>query len=303
MQEKTKKLGLALSGSGNRIAFYVGFLEVFLEEQVEVSYIAASSGASLVAACYAAGSLKNLKEILVRLEDSEEIKKYIVRSEKKGGLYSLDLVEEEIRKFTADANFEDVRPLMGFLSVDIETGEQIVLNMGNIAKAAKISCTLPGVFEPEKWGDKTLVDGGLLNQVPAKVAKDSGVDVVVGVNMRGTKHIFTETQMNLKKIFNLTKKLFFIEQLETWFSGFLKNSESLELEKNPSLFTVLGKSMDLAILASKNETDETHLCDLLISPEIPMLERSKILQFEPFYSLGRKCAHENLPEIKKIINT
>ena len=65
-------------------------------------------------------------------------------------------------------------PPKAFVAADIETGEQVVLCMGDIARAACISCVLPGVFEPVTWGNRVLVDGGILNQMPLDVVKDFG---------------------------------------------------------------------------------------------------------------------------------
>ncbi len=293
-------VGLALSGSGNRITFYIGFLEVLAEQGIPIDYIAASSGGSLVAAAFACGKLRELKDTFSSI-DEKFLRGLIVPSQNKGGLYSLDLLEEELRKYTGNMAFEEVRPLLGFLAVDIENGELVLLSMGDIAKAARISCTLPGIFEPAKWGGRTLVDGGLLNQVPLHILHEAGMDIKIGINMRGTKFIFTETQLNLHRIIRVLRKLFFIEQIESWMNG-LRNEDEVDLEEKPGIFTVLGKSLDLAIKASKQEErQQDWSCDLMITPDIPLLHRSKIFQFEPYYSAGREVAAEYAAQIKLLI--
>ncbi len=206
------KVGLALSGSGSRTSFYIGFFEVLEEAGISIDYISASSGASIVASAYACGTLPALKNFAISL-DNRSIKQLIGRG-KRGGLYSLGGMEKKMAEFTKGLRFEEVRPLMSFTAVDIETGEQINLCMGDIARAVCVSCALPGAFEPVKWGNRTLVDGGLLNLVPVNALKEFPVDITIGVNIPGTKFIFNGVQMAVRKIFNAVRKLLFPDKMK-----------------------------------------------------------------------------------------
>lgn len=297
-------LGLALSGSGNRTAFYIGFLEYLKTQEIQIHYITAMSGGSLAAAAFACGSLDQLKKITLNL-NSKNVKKYFVKANGHGGLYSLDLVEEEMRNLTQGKNFEDVRPIMTFIGVDVESGELLEMCMGDIARAARVSCTLPGIFEPVKWGNKTLVDGGLLSQVPTASLKKFQPDVTIGINMRGTKHIFTERQISLKKIFNFIKKILFLDEIGLFVNGVGTGffGSDLNKEKELSIFSILGKSMDLAIKANQNAETEKIECDLLITPNIPKLKRSELSEESMmyYYELGMKTAKDYLPKILQLL--
>lgn len=299
---KRPTVGFAFSGSGDRTAFYIGFLESLKANNIPIDYIAACSGASLVAAAFACGEFEKFKEDALAIDD-KILKGLFKKGQGKGGIYSFDFVEELLRRYTDGYKFEDVRPHMGFVAVDIETGEQIVLNMGDIAKAARISCTLPGVFEPVKWGGRTLIDGGLLSFVPVDVVKDAGIDVVIGVNMRGTKHIFTSNQMTIKKIVDLIKKFFFIDEIESVISSLLsREKESQSWQENPRIFTVLGKSLDIAIEASKKDHKTNLSCDLMIRPETLKVEKKDIKKFfNTYYEVGKKTAEENIEKIRSAI--
>ncbi len=302
LNNNTPTIALALSGSGDRTPFYIGFLEVWQESGLPLDYIAACSGGSLVAAAFACGTLPEFKQTMLALNKTSVVK-YFLRKKEKGGLYSLDLVEQEMRGFTKGKTFEEVRPHMAFAAVDIESGEEITLCMGDIARAACISCTLPAIFKPVKWGGRTLVDGGLLTEVPADLARQAGMDIIIGVNMRGTKHIFSDRQIQAKKIFNFFKKMLFIEELESLFGWFLRfgdDAEAYDFSENPNFFTVLGKSLDLAVNAKPK--DET--CDLLITPNIPKkmpganLSRENMLKY---YNWGRESATQHCEQIKELI--
>ena len=291
--------GLALSGSGNRSSFYIGFLESLEEQGLKPDYISASSGGSLIAAAYSCGTLPEFKERVLSLT-KDILQTYLVKSTG-GGLFSMELLEEEIRKFTKNQKFEDVRPLMGFVAVDIENGEKVLMSMGDIAHAACVSCALPGVFDPAKWGGKTLIDGGLLTTVPVEFVKQAGMDITIGVNMRGTKHIFTSGQMTARKIYNFVKKVLFIEELGDLLEGWLEDEE-VDPTAKPKIFSVIGKSLDIAIAANKIKAEE-EFCDLMITPTIPTYKRNKFtpdsLRF--YYEAGRQAAIENVSAIRKLM--
>lgn len=299
--KRAKTFGLALSGSGNRSSFYIGFLEVLDEQGLKPDYISVCSGGSLVAAAYACGSLGAFRDMVLKL-DAEGIKALMKKGDG-GGYYSLDLVEEEMRKYTQDLKFEDVKPLMSFSCVDIETGEKVLMQIGDIARAARISCTLPGIFEPVVWGGRTLVDGGLLTIIPTESLRAAGVDVVVGVTLRGTKHIFTSPQLSVKKVYNFLKKLFFVEEINEVFDWLISlMPEDYVQEKRPRMFSVLGKSLDIALSAQKLDLEEPP-CDLLIQPKLGSYKRREFSTqtIRRFYELGRQTALENSGKIKELL--
>ncbi len=294
------KVGLALSGSGNRSAFYIGFLEYLGEQNVPIDYITACSGGSLVTAAFACGTLPEFKKLILSLTP-DSFKNYMKRSNG-GGVFNIDQLEEAIRTFTKGMNFEEIRPLMGFVAVNIKNGEKVLLCMGDIARSARISCTLPGIFEPVVWGGKTLVDGGLLTIVPGDFLHQAGMDVTIGVNVRGTKHIFSENQISAKKIYNLLKKIFLVDNIENILHNIFSDDPSAP--KKPGMFEVVGKSLDLAIEANKKNTDSEESCDLMIYPDFPKFKKN---EFSPesneyYYKRGRQVAEENLPKILKLIN-
>src|SRR5581483_2697877 len=169
------KIGLALSGASARSVFYVGFLEVLKENNIPINYISANYGSCIVAAAFACGTLESLKQQIFEL-DKELLFSIIQRSKNGGGIYNMDKVEAELRKYTKNLRFEDVQPRLGFACTNINTGEQITLSIGDIAKAICASCALPGLFQPIRWGSWDLVDGGLIHTIPVGAARAAGCD-------------------------------------------------------------------------------------------------------------------------------
>jgi predicted acylesterase/phospholipase RssA len=298
---KRPTIGLALSGSGNRTAYYIGFLEVLSESGIHLDYISASSGGSLVAAAYACGKLQEFKEIVSGLQKNS-FKQFIVKGNGKGGLYSLDMVEDELRRITGGLTFEELTTKISFDAVDIENGEKIILCMGDIARAARISCTLPGIFEPVQWGNRTLVDGGLLTTVPLQGLRNFDPDITMAINMRGVKFIFSPSQITMRRVLNIFKRILFVDEIGSALHKLFDDETDDEfIMENPGIFTVLGKSLDLAIAESKKAKIEDLTCDLLISPDIPTLSRTDFMQFSPYYEWGREGAIQFIPQIQQMI--
>lgn len=297
-----KTLGLAFSGSGNRTSFYIGFLEVLDEHKIPIDYISACSGGSLVAAAYACGNLEKFKQLLFNMKSKDYLD--IATSQRgQGGLYSLNGLEKFLyENITNGKKFEEVKPLMTFITVDINSSETVELSMGDIAKAARISCTLPGIFEPTQWGNRSLVDGGILILLPAIFLKKYKPDVIIGVTTGGTKHVFAPGFLNLKKIYNYVKKTLFFEELAELFKNFQLGNPN-EIGKKTNFFTNLGKSMDLAIEANtKMETSE-NFCSMIIKMKSPTTNKLVVNKgvIQQNYTLGRDTALANLTSIKQLL--
>jgi NTE family protein len=295
-------LGLAFSGSGNRTTFYIGFLEVLSEAGVKADYISACSGGSLVAAAYACGTLKEFKQIVFDMS-RKELMAILTQKRGNGGLYSLEVLEELLRdKVTRGLHFDEVKTLMSFSAVDIESGESVDLCIGEIASAARISCTVPGIFEPIKWGNRTLVDGGLLMFLPVKPLKNFGADVIVGISTGGTSHIFAPGFLSVKKFLDFFKKSLFVKEIKLFASNFYPKNLDDRIEI-PNLFTTLGRSMDLAIQANSKIDLGDSACDLVIKMKVAKANKIKMEpeNLKKLYELGRASAAQNLPKIKQLL--
>jgi len=297
-----KTLGLALSGSGNRTTFYIGFLEALDEAGIKIDYISACSGGSLVASAYAAGRLKEFKEFALAL-DFKALREIMTKEKGNGGMYKLDYLEEIMsQKFTKGLHFEDARPKMVFTAVDIENGELVDLCMGDIARAARISCTTPALFESIKWGNRVLVDGGVLSVVPTQSLKKFSPDVTVSLDLAQTPYVFTEVQISAKKIYNFFKKFLLINQMVDLIHRALPEDAEDDFEKSPKLFSVWGKSLDLAMYAN-NRYGEVDTCDLQIKPDFKKNNRANLSSnaILRYYEMGREAGAKYVPEIQKLV--
>jgi NTE family protein len=83
----------------------------------------------------------------------------------------------------AETTFADLRLPFAVISVDYNSGREVVLKDGNLADAVRATMSVPGVFEPVERDGYQLLDGGVLDNVPVGVARDLGAEKVIAVDV------------------------------------------------------------------------------------------------------------------------
>ena len=205
------KIGLAFGGGGAKGAAEVGVLKVLEEAGIQVDYIAGTSVGSIVGGLYAAGySAKELEtmfqtqEWLSLLTDrnaalSNEPYKtvkgvtyifgfpVIDRNSSVIGVMKGGRIEEVLDSMLAAkgcAEFESLKIPFRCVSADIRTAQEVILSKGPVCKAMRASMAIPGIFKPVELGNRMLVDGGMLNNLPVDVCRKMGADIVIAIDLQ-----------------------------------------------------------------------------------------------------------------------
>jgi NTE family protein len=76
-------------------------------------------------------------------------------------------------------DFRDLPIPFAAVAADLETGEAVTFTSGPLIDALSATMAIPGIFTPERIGDRTLVDGGIVRNLPAQDAERLGADVLV----------------------------------------------------------------------------------------------------------------------------
>ncbi len=178
------KIGLALGSGGARGFAHLGVIKVLKEAGISIDMIAGSSMGALVGSFYAAGSDI---ERLYRLSKAFKRKYYLDFTVPKMGFVAGKKVKELIRVFTYNKRIEELDIPLAIVATDIKKGEKVVFQSGPIADAVRASISIPGIFVPEKIGDRLLVDGGVIDRVPVSVVRSMGADLVIAVDVSNVK--------------------------------------------------------------------------------------------------------------------
>lgn len=203
------KIGVTLSGGGAKGLAHIGILKALDSAGIKVDYITGTSMGSIIGGLYAAGySASDIEKMAVKvnweellsnqsslrsivMEEKEEYSKYAVELPWVNNGFRLPsgVVEgEELWLKFADLffpvyNIKDFSKLsipFKCVSADLETGEAVVLDSGEIVTAIRSSMAIPSVFTAIEHNGKQLIDGGVVKNFPVSEVKAMGADIIVG---------------------------------------------------------------------------------------------------------------------------
>jgi NTE family protein len=80
-------------------------------------------------------------------------------------------------------SFDDLPTPFRCVATDLNKSEVVVMDRGSLATAMRATMAIPGVFTPVALGDRLLVDGGTLDNIPADVVRAMGADIVIAVDV------------------------------------------------------------------------------------------------------------------------
>ena len=208
------RIGLVLSGGGARGAAHIGVLKQLEQQRIPIDAIAGTSMGAVVGGLYASGlSAREIEVIMTsvdwqdafrdrpprgdlnfrrKAEDQEFLVKFPLGL--KGGDFRLpkgliqgQKLQQLLRRLTLPVatieRFDDLPVRFRAVATDLETGDAVVLDRGDLAQALRASASAPGVFAPVETGGRVLVDGGIAENLPIDVARSMGVDVLIVVDV------------------------------------------------------------------------------------------------------------------------
>jgi NTE family protein len=173
-------LGLALGGGGARGYAHIGVLRVLDGAGIPVNYLAGASMGGLIAAGYATGMTADRMEAEAR---SLTMRGLLDISLPRTGLLEGRRVHESLVRLFGNRTFADTRIPLSLVAVDLNTGEEITLSEGRLADAVRATISVPGIFVPVERDGRLLVDGGILNNVPADIVRRMGAEVIIAVDV------------------------------------------------------------------------------------------------------------------------
>lgn len=180
MSTANKKTALVLGGGAARGVAHIGVLKVLKRHKIPFDIVVGTSIGSLIGAIYALGlSLKNVEEIALKTT-WKDLSDFALS--KTGFLEGRNL-ERIIEGLLEEKSFSDLKKDLAIITTDIENGEEVVIRSGDLKKAIRASCSLPGIFIPVRMDGRLLVDGGLRSTVPSGTAKAMGADFVLAVDV------------------------------------------------------------------------------------------------------------------------
>ena len=178
-----RRIGLALGGGVARGPAHVGVLSVLEREGIPIDSVAGISAGAVVGALYCAGlGLAQMPGILAGFGWRSIARATLARR----GVLSFARLEQWLVDQMGDVTFAELRRPFAVVATDLATGRPVVLREGRVAPAVRASCSVPGVVVPIEINGRTLVDGGVSENMPTAAVRALGADYVIGVNLFGS---------------------------------------------------------------------------------------------------------------------
>ncbi len=162
-------IALALGGGGVKGHAHVGVLRAFEREGIRIKAIAGTSAGGLWGGLYAAGYSPDV--ILEKMGTLDPDTIYERVPDDGPAVLGLAGIRKILKEMLGDLTFEDLKIPFGVTAVNLNTAELVVIQSGKIYDAILATIAIPGIFPPVIMDGKTLVDGGLLDPVPVRLAR------------------------------------------------------------------------------------------------------------------------------------
>ena len=215
MTMKRPTVGLVLSGGGARGFAHVGVIKVLEELGIPIDIVVGTSMGAMVGGGYASGMTTTQMQDIILGVDWEEM--FALRPDRnelnwrqrnddyknlfigeigitpEGPKMPSSLVPAQhlgvflsrITEHVADVNdLSNLAIPFAAVATDLGDGATVVMQKKtSLATAMRASMSIPGAFAPVRFQGRSLVDGGLAQNLPVETAKALGADVVIAVNV------------------------------------------------------------------------------------------------------------------------
>lgn len=272
------EIALALGGGGARGNAHLGVMRALKREGFIIRAVAGTSAGGMAAAIYAAGY--EPQEIIDKFSCINQSSLYSLG----GGpsLLGIKGIVNALHTFLDDQTFADLRVPCALTAVDIESMQEVVLQEGRVIDAIMATIAIPGVFPPKKWGERLLVDGGVLDPVPVRIARSLAPDLpVVAVSLSPPQEQWQD--LPDPKLFKDPPILKPIAQLRV-----------------AQAFDIFLRSIELGTHMLSEARLEIEKPDLIIRPDVREIGALDKVDVREVAARGDRAVEEVLPELKKM---
>ncbi|MFZ5636330.1 MAG: patatin-like phospholipase family protein [Pseudomonadota bacterium] len=225
---------LVLSGGGARGMAHIGVIKALERERIPIDCIVGTSMGAVVGSLYASGLSADEIETQMRALDwttmfVDRVDRSVFPARRKaedrsfvakGGFGLRDgklslppSVFEGQRLGVAlraallpSANierFDDLPIPYRAIGTDLETGEAVAMDRGDLVNAVRASMAVPGAFAPVSYGERSLIDGGVSLNLPVEIAQGLGARRIIAVDIGAT----LKTRDQLLDPFSITDQM------------------------------------------------------------------------------------------------
>lgn len=170
------KIGIALSGGGARGIAHLGVLKALDEIGITYGCISGTSTGSIVGTLYAYGiSPDAILSLIINTKFFTSLRPAWAWT----GLLNLDGLRDVILKLIPENKFEALKIPVTIAATNLRKGKAVYFTEGELIPAILGSCCVPALFNPTLIRGELYVDGGIVDNLPAKPIREK-CDFLIG---------------------------------------------------------------------------------------------------------------------------
>lgn len=261
-----RAIALALSSGGSKTVAHVGVVNVLRAADIPVDAVAGSSGGSVVAAAVARdiGDAQLLRWVR-QLAPAFRFRRLGPKIPPRDALFTGRGPLAMFRSWHGAARIEDCTRPLYVVAADLSTGQEVVLHRGEVADAIRASASIPGVLEPYLVEGRSLVDGGIVAPLPARVLRDAGFRWVIGSNVAGQEPLAVTSR------------------------------------RPPNIVETMGRM--ISTMEREVLSNQVHLLDVHIRPQVRASNSFDFADADRFVAEGVRAARAELPALEQLVET
>ena len=284
-----QKAALVLSGGGARGIAHIGVIEELVKSGYEITSIAGTSMGSLVGGIYALGMIGQFRDWIYTL-DKRKVFGLVDFALSKQGLIKGDKVFRKMKDFIPDTLIENLPIPYVAVAVDLLKKEEVVFRKGSLYEAIRASVAIPSVLTPVKTGERMLVDGGVMNNIPINHIQRTDGDILVAVNVNAEipankPHVTEEEGARRQHVYR--------EKISD-FRGHLARESSVSHEEKMGYFSLITRTLDLMTMHMADLSLQNHAPDILINVSRDSCHMYDFYRAEEMVETGRQAARDTL---------
>jgi NTE family protein len=269
------KIGVALGGGAARGMAHLGVLKVLEQQGIVIDMIAGTSAGAMTGVLYASGLEPDYN---VQCFINDLTPSWLLRKLPNGGYWYLlhkyrrGKFDPMLRKYLKDSQLEQLAIPVQTITVDLVSGQAVVRSEGDAVHAITESINLPGLASPINRNGQALVDGGIVNNVPANVLVKNGCNIVIAVSVTAT----LQREFATNRPDTPTARMKPASTLQTLMRTFLvQNVNMNSVGVQPA--------------------------DFVIQPDVTAFGSTEFTRADEMSAIGQATAYDSLPQLKKLL--
>jgi predicted acylesterase/phospholipase RssA len=270
------QIGVALGGGAARGMAHLGVLKALEQSGITVDMIAGTSAGAMTGTFCASGFDPDYTaDCFVRDLRPSRLFRCLPHGDQWYLVYKYrsGQFDPMLRKYLGDTLVEQLPVPMHAITVDLISGKAVVRESGDAVQGIVESINLPLLSTPINRNGQALVDGGLIDNVPADVLAAKGCNFVIAVSVTA----------------NL--------ELE-----FAKNQPDTPTDQMRSASTIQTVLRSYQVQNYSMNSNWVQSADFVIEPDVTSFELTDFVRTDELAAVGERTTLEAIPQIRELLH-